>query len=137
MFVRSGFLPIFDLSFYDVSFACILCILNSISWCFILHKSGHLVNLILPSFQFTSGLCLTNQSCPRNMSMPLRSSTTTSRYFLCLLISTFNDTILSGAVHTGVEVHRIDSEWSRLVEQPWLQLMCCTICLLHGHNFRW
>ena len=27
---------------------------------------------------------------------------------------------LSGAVHTGVEVHRMDSEMSRLVEQPWL-----------------
>jgi len=23
-----------------------------------------------------------------------------------------------------------------LVERPWLQLMCCTVCLLHGHNFR-
>jgi len=45
--------------------------------------------------------------------------------------------ILSGAVHTGVEVCRIDSEISRLVERPWLQLMCCTVCLLHGHNFRW
>jgi len=36
-----------------------------------------------------------------------------------------------------VEVHRIDSEMSGLVEQPWLQLMCCTIYLPHGHNFRW
>jgi len=44
---------------------------------------------------------------------------------------------LSGAVHTGVEVRRIDSEMSRLVERPWLQLMCCTICLPHGRNFRW
>ena len=26
--------------------------------------------------------------------------------------------ILSGAVHTGVEVHRMDSEMSRLVERP-------------------
>ena len=34
---------------------------------------------------------------------------------------------MSGAVHTGVEVYRMDSEMSRLVEQPWLQLMCCTI----------
>ena len=27
---------------------------------------------------------------------------------------------VSGAVHTGVEVHRMDSEMSRLVERPWL-----------------
>jgi len=43
---------------------------------------------------------------------------------------------LSGAVHTRVEVHGIDSEVSRLVERPWLQLMCCAICLPHGCNFR-
>jgi len=27
---------------------------------------------------------------------------------------------MSGMVHTGVEVHRMDLEMSRLVEQPWL-----------------
>jgi len=43
---------------------------------------------------------------------------------------------LSGAVHTGVEVHRMDLEMSRLVERPWLQLMCCTICLPRSCNFR-
>jgi len=41
-----------------------------------------------------------------------------------------------GAVHTGMEVHRIDLELSGLVERPWLQLMCCAICLPHGRNFR-
>ena len=40
--------------------------------------------------------------------------------------------ILSGAVHT-----RVDLEMSGLVEWPWLQLMCCAICLPYGHNFRW
>jgi len=44
--------------------------------------------------------------------------------------------ILSGAVHTGVEVHRMDLEMSGLVERPWLQLMYCAVCLLHGRNFR-
>jgi len=43
---------------------------------------------------------------------------------------------LLGMVYTRVKVHRMDLEMSRLVEQPWLQLMCCAICLLHGHNFR-
>ena len=42
-----------------------------------------------------------------------------------------------GTVHTGVEVHRMDSEMSGLVERPWLQLMCCAVCLPHGYNFRW
>jgi len=44
---------------------------------------------------------------------------------------------MSGTVHTGVEVHRMDSEMSGLVKRPWLQLMYCAICLLHGRNFRW
>ena len=44
--------------------------------------------------------------------------------------------ILSGAVHTGVEVRRMYSEMSGLVERPWLQLMCCAVCLPRGRNFR-
>ena len=44
--------------------------------------------------------------------------------------------VVSDMVHTRVEVCRIDSEMSGLVEQPWLLLMCCTACLLCGHNFR-
>ena len=46
-------------------------------------------------------------------------------------------TVVSGAVHTGVEVRRMDSEMSGLVEWPWLQLMCCAICLPRSRNFRW
>jgi len=45
--------------------------------------------------------------------------------------------VVSGMVHTGMEVHRIDLEMSGLVEQSWLQLMCYAVCLLHGYNFRW
>ena len=37
--------------------------------------------------------------------------------------------VLSGVVHTGVEVRRMYSEMSGLVERPWLQLMCCAVCL--------
>jgi len=44
--------------------------------------------------------------------------------------------ILSGAVYTSMKVCRMDLEMSELVEQPWLQLMCCTICLPYGCNFR-
>ena len=35
------------------------------------------------------------------------------------------------------KVHRVDSEMYGLIEQSWLQLICCTICLLYSHNFRW
>jgi len=45
--------------------------------------------------------------------------------------------VVSGMVHTGMEVHRIDLEMSGLVEQSWLQLMCYAVCLLHSYNFRW
>ena len=41
-----------------------------------------------------------------------------------------------GAVHTGVEVRRMDSEMSGLVERPWPQLMCCASYKPHGRNFR-
>ena len=43
---------------------------------------------------------------------------------------------LSSMVHTGVKVHRMDSEMSGLVERPWLQLMCCAVYLLRDRNFR-
>jgi len=37
----------------------------------------------------------------------------------------------------GVKVCNMDSEMCGLVEQPWLQLICYTIYLSHGYNFRW
>ena len=44
--------------------------------------------------------------------------------------------ILSGMVYTGMKVHRMGSEMSRLVERSWLQLMCCAVCLPRDYNFR-
>ena len=44
---------------------------------------------------------------------------------------------VSGVVHTRVEVRRMDSEMSGLMERPWLQLICCAVCLPRGRNFRW
>jgi len=35
-----------------------------------------------------------------------------------------------------VKVCKMDLEMCRLVEQPWLHLMCCATCLLYGCNFR-
>ena len=66
--------------------ACILLVLNSMFWCFILQDLEHLVNHIVPFFQLTSGLCLINQSCPRNMSILFRSITAASSCSLCALI---------------------------------------------------
>ena len=51
---------------------------------------GHFVNYITSMFQFTSGLCLTNQLYPGNMSVLFKSVTTTLICSLYLLISTSN-----------------------------------------------
>ena len=93
-FIESGFLPISccSLSWLSIFYAHL--VLNSISWYFVLHNLEHLVNYILSSFQFTSGLYLTNQLCPRNISVLFKSVTTTLMYSLCLLILTLSSTIL-------------------------------------------
>ena len=44
---------------------------------------------------------------------------------------------LSGMVHTRIEVYKMDLKLCELVEQPWLQLIYCAVCLPHGCNFRW
>ena len=93
-FVGSGSFPISDLSLFCISFACVLLVLNSIFWYFILYDSGYLVNHILPSFQSTSGLCLTNQLCPQNISVSFKSITAASKVSLYLLISTSSSAIL-------------------------------------------
>ena len=72
-----------------ISIAYALLVLNIISWYCVLHVFGHLINHI---FQFTSELCLTNQSCSRNMFVPFKSVTTMSICSLCLLISTLSST---------------------------------------------
>ena len=92
-FVRSSFFPISILSLSCISVAYVLLALNSISWCFILDDPRHLVNSILPSSQFTSRLCLTSQSCPKNISVPFKSVTIAFKVSLCLLIF-----ISSGAI---------------------------------------
>ena len=48
--------------------------------------------LTVPVFQYISGLCLINQSYPKNMSIPFKSVTTVSICSLYLLISTFSST---------------------------------------------
>ena len=80
-----------------------------------------------------------------NLSFLTNSELTTrpiaSSYYLKILLLWFLLIwfllLLSGTVHTRVEVCGMDSEMSGLVEQPWLQLMCCTVCLPHSRNFRW
>ena len=89
-FVLSGSFPISPLSYIVVFFVFIsfvLLVLNCMSSCFIVQFPGHLVNLMVPFFQLTSRLYLTSQSCPKNMLVPSRSITATSKISLCLLIS--------------------------------------------------
>ena len=57
-----------------------------------MHIFEYLVNHIVPVLQFTSGLCLTNQSYPKNISIPFRSMTAASICSLCSLISTSSGT---------------------------------------------
>ena len=70
------------------------------------------------------------------LSYPLKELNKIQRRATIWILGAFC-TLLSGMVHTGVEVYRMDSEMSGLVERPWLQLMCCAICLPCGRNFRW
>jgi len=89
-FIGSSFLPIFycPLSYISIIYAFL--VLNVISWCFVLHIFGHFVNYIIPLSQFTSRLCLTNQSCPRNMFVLFKSITIMLIFSLYLLISTLS-----------------------------------------------
>ena len=87
-FVLSGSFPISPLSYVVISIICVLFVLNHTSWCFIIQLSGHLINFIVPFFQLTSGLCLTSQSYPRNISVLFKSVTVTSSYSLCPFILT-------------------------------------------------
>ena len=89
-FAGSGSLPISPLScsVLSVAVSFVHLELNRISLCVIVQLPGHLMNLMVPFFQLTSGLCLTNQSCPKNMSIPSKSITATSRVSLWPLIST-------------------------------------------------
>ena len=87
-FVLSSSFPISLLSYVVIFIACVLLVLNLTSWCFIIQLSEHLVNFIIPFFQLTSGLCLTSQSCSRNISVLFKSITTASSYSLYPFIST-------------------------------------------------
>jgi len=93
-FVGSSSFPISCCSLFWLSIGCILQFLNNIFWCCVLQFLGHLVNYIVPIFQFISGLCLTNQSYSRNMSVLFISITAVSICYLCLLILTFSSTNL-------------------------------------------
>ena len=56
-------------------------------WYLILHFLGHFVNYIVPVFQFTSGLYLTNPLYSRNMSMLFKFVTAMSIHSIYPLIS--------------------------------------------------
>ena len=93
-FVVLDFFPILPLFCFLFSMAYVLLVLNSMSWCFILHNPRHLVNHIVLFFQLTSGLYLASQSCPKNMSVLFKSVTAVSSCSLFLLISISKGTTL-------------------------------------------
>ena len=69
--------------------------------------------------------------------LSLTSSIISYFNIIFIFILSLYDLILLGTVHTGVEIHRKNLEMNGLVEQPWPQLICCTVCLPCGCNFRW
>ena len=87
--VGSYSFPMFYCPFFLSSIGCSLHVLDvkDISWCCVLYSLEHLVNYIVPVFQFTSRLCLTNKLYLRNMSLLFKSVTVMLIYSVCLLIS--------------------------------------------------
>ena len=81
-----GSLPISLLFCSVISIAFVLLVLNLMSSCFIVQLPRYLVNLIVLFFQLTSGLCLTSQLYPKNMSVLFESVTVVSNCFLWPLI---------------------------------------------------
>ena len=59
--------------------------MNVISWYYILHPLRDLVKYIIPLFQFTSELYLTNQSYSKNISVLFKSVTAILIFLICLL----------------------------------------------------
>ena len=129
-FVLSGFFPISSLSYSLLSIVSVVLILldlNHMSLCFIIQFPGYLVNLIIPFFQLTSGLCLTNQLCPRNMSVPFRSVTAASNCSLWPLISISKGTTLVTSPFFVPSVLKTSNE--KFISFVWI-LLSLTSCLL-------
>jgi len=93
-FVRSSIFLMSYCHLFWLSIGCNLLVLNvnNMFWYCILHSFVHSVNYIVPKFQFTSRLCLTNQSYPKNMTMLFKSVTVTSMCSLYSLISSSSGT---------------------------------------------
>ena len=96
-----GLLDLFPCQFLGVFYLCLLLDcnilvldINKMSWCFVLHSFGHLVNHTVLLAQLTSELYLTNQSYPKNMSVLFESMTTALTFSICLLIPTSSGTNL-------------------------------------------
>ena len=123
-FVLSGPLPTLPLS-CSVSF--VLLELNRISLCVIVQLPGHLVNLIVLFFQLTSGLCLTNQSCSKNMSVLSKSVTAASSFYLWLLILISRGAILVTSLFFVLSALNTSKEKS--IDFVWI-FSSLTSCLL-------
>ena len=132
-FVASGSLLILPLSCSLLPVVYILLVLNSISWCFILQLPEHLVNCIILFFQLTSGLCLTNQLCPKNMSIPFKSVTTASSYSLCPLILIYRGTILVTSLFFVLSMLKTSNEKFIGFVCILLSLTSCSLILVCVH----
>ena len=95
--------------------------INLIDSCSVLQCPGYLVNCITSSFQSTSGLCSTSQSCSRNKFVSLISNTTVSICLMCLfeLISrSTNSLIVFSPFLDPSELYTLNGLGSDLVDIP-------------------
>ena len=106
--------------------ALILLVLNYMSSCFVIQLPGHLVNLIVLFFQLISGLCLTSQSWPKNMSILFKSVTAASSISLCPLILISKGTTLVTFLFFVLSVLKTSNE--KFIGFVWI-LLSLTNCL--------
>ena len=131
----SGSLPISLLSYSVVSMAFVLLVLNLMSLCFIVQFPEHLVKLMVLFFQLTSGLCLTSQSCPKNMSVPFKSITATSNYSLWLLILISRNATLVTSLFFIPSVLKTSNEKLIGFICILLSLTSCCVCVSRIHQY--
>ena len=84
-------------------------------------------------FQLISGLYLTSQSCPRNISILFKSITAAFSCFLCLLISIFRDAILVTSLFFILSTLKTSKE--KFIGFVWilLSLTSCSLISVYVH----
>jgi len=143
-FIGSSFFTISWCSLFWLSINCIYLFLNDISWCCVLQFFRHLVNHIVSMFQFTSRLCLTSQSYPKNIFMLFRSITATSICFLYSFILTSNSAYHVASLFLVLSILKTSNNWSIgfiLIFSSFTSCLLILVCIyseptsIYSYNF--